>query len=78
MVGKEEYLGAGGKVGQQIQRSSTAFVIEVYEDVVGYEWQRLSSGAVIGEAGQTESEEELVARTIAHGRDGLGAAGAGA
>ncbi|MGH6842839.1 MAG: hypothetical protein ACREDV_12260, partial [Methylocella sp.] len=66
MMGKQHNLRRFPEFGQKPKRRRAAIVVEMHEQIVGNEWQRLGRRAILLDARDAEREKELIALPIAH------------
>ena len=69
VVGEEENLGTGAKLGEDREGGAGAIVVEAHKDVVHHEGQRLAPLHLAFQGGDPEREIKLVAGAFAHDAD---------
>ena len=66
MVGEEEHLGPGAKLGKDREGGAGAGVVEAHENVVHHEGERVAQLHLAFEGGDPERQIKLVAGAFAH------------
>src|SRR5271166_2154917 len=70
MVGEQKHLCRSPEFSQKAERRRAAVVVEMDQQIVGDERQRLGGFGVMLDAGDAEGEIELIANAVAHQLDG--------